>query len=126
MRISDWSSDVCSSDLLSRYRPRTKRRIEGLLNERKALQEEAEQLRPRAQQFENMVKYVEEAGLETAEVTRTFEAARLIKAAGCGHVVPAVALEAIMTFMQSLQALAGQVQTPELSQQDEPGALSAQ
>src|SRR3546814_2786893 len=104
MRISDWSSDVCSSDLLSRYRPRTKRRIEGLLNERKALQEEAEQLRPRAQQFENMVKYVEEAGLETAEVNQTFEAARLIKAAGRGQVDPAVALEAIMPFVQSLQA----------------------
>src|SRR3546814_13873549 len=53
--------DVTEEEL-SRYRPRTKRRIEGLLNERKALQEEAEQLRPRAQPFEDMVKYVEAAG----------------------------------------------------------------
>lgn len=109
---------------LSRYRPRTKRRIEGLLNERKALQEEAEQLRPKAQQFENLVRYVEEAGLDTQEVNQTFEAARLIKAAGRGQVDPTVALEAIMPFVQSLQALAGQVLPPELQQQVEQGVLS--
>src|SRR3546814_12555294 len=71
-----------------------------------------------------MVKYVEEAGLETAEVNQTFEAARLIKDAGRGQVDPAVALEAIMPFVQSLQALAGQVLPPELQQQVEQGALS--
>lgn len=109
---------------LSRYRPKTKRRIEGLLNERKSLQAELEGVRPQAQQFERMVQYVQEAGLNTDEVNQTFEAARLIKAASRGQIEPSAALEAIMPFVQELQALTGQILPPELQTQVEQGALS--
>lgn len=115
--------DVTEEELSS-YRPKTKRRIEGLLNERKALKDELEGLRPQAQQFEQMVNYVRDAGLDTHEVNQTFEAARLIKAASRGQVDPQVALDAIMPFVQEVQALAGQILPPELQSQVEQGALS--
>lgn len=103
---------------LNRYHSKTRRRVQGLLAERDTLRKDLDDLRPRAEQFDRIVQYVEKAGLTSQEVDAGFEIMRLMKAE------PAKALAALMPYVEQLQTLTGDRLPADLAEAVESGRIT--
>lgn len=103
---------------LQEYKPKTRKRIEGLLEERKNLSQQVEQYKQSDEQLQHLRSFVQEAGLSGAEVDQTFEIARLIKQD------PTRALEQLRPIVDNLQAFAGERLPEDLQREVNSGTIS--
>ena len=108
--------DVTEEEL-SRYKPRTARRIRGLLGQIQERDSRLADLEPKAQQFEQITSYVQNAGLDRDEVNAGFEIMRAMKQE------PARAWEMLQPYIATLRNLVGEELPQELQQQVQQGIL---
>jgi hypothetical protein len=109
--------EVTDEELQS-YKPKTRKRIEGLLNERKELAAERDQYKQSHEQLESVRNYFAQTGLSSDDINNTVEIARLIKAD------PAKALEQIKPIYERLQMHVGERLPDDLQTQVNQGYLS--
>ncbi len=95
--------DDLTEDELAKLRPKTRKRIENLLQDRQQRDGKIAELEPKAQRFEQLVRFVQEANLSTDEVNEGFEVMRLMKND------PLKAWERLKPIVASLQAVVGEV-----------------
>lgn len=109
--------DITEQTDLSRYHSKTREQIQRLLAQRKQAQARVMELEPKAEQFDRILGFVEQAGLSIDEVNTGFEIMRLIK-----H-EPGKALAALLPYVQSLQRLTGDLLPDDLREQVEMGRI---
>ena len=100
---------------LNSYKPRTKRRIEGLLTQKKALEAELAEAMPAAERMRGLDQFVRDNGIAPDDVNSTFEILRLI------HTDPLRAYEALTPVYRALAQMAGDVLPEDLKQQVDQG-----
>lgn len=114
------SDDFTEEELtqLAKLKPKTHKRITKLLDEKKADLREIEDLKPQAQQFQQMARFVQDAGLSVDEVNRGFDAMRNLKQD------PLKAYEQIKPIFLQLQQMVGEVLPEDLVQEVSQGRLT--
>lgn len=96
-------SDEHTEEELARLRPKTRKRIENLVAARRELEGHLAEIQPKAQQFDKMVRYIDNAGLSTEEVNDGFDVMRLLK-----H-EPLKAWERLKPIFDQLRSMVGEV-----------------
>lgn len=94
-------SDDLTEEELARLRPKTRTRINNLLKERAERDDKIAALEPKAGQFDQIAKYVEDAGLTKDEVNQGFDVMRNLK-----H-DPFKAYEILKPIMDQLEPIVG-------------------
>lgn len=101
-------SDDLTEEEYSKLRPKTRKRIENLLRDRSERDAKLAEVEPKASQFDQIVRFVEEAGLNKDEVNDGFNVMRDLKRD------PLKAYERLKPIFQQLQVLAGDALPEEL------------
>jgi len=109
-----------TDDELSHYHSRTRKRIKGLVEKVKTLGGTVESLTPKAERFDQITRFVADAGLDTDEVNTLFEVGRLMKSD------PAAAYKAIMPYVVQLQQVLGVVLPQDLQQEVSQGLIATE
>lgn len=100
--------------------PKTQRRIQTLLKQRNDARGEVSHYRRGAEAYDQLVSYVQRAGLSTDEVNTGLNIMRLMK-----H-DPQQALEALVPYVQQLQQAAGAVLPKDLQERVQLGEIDEQ
>ena len=109
--------DAIEGDL-KRYHPKTQKRIQALLDDRRASREEIERLRPMAEQFTRIEQYRETSNLTVEDVGVTLEIAALIRND------PFKARERLAPIMRKLDEITGNVLPEALTERARLGYIS--
>jgi hypothetical protein len=72
-------SDEHTEEELARLRPKTRKRIENLVAARRELEGHLAEIRPKAEQFDKVMRFIEDAKLTTDEVNDAFDVAKSLK-----------------------------------------------
>jgi hypothetical protein len=112
-------SDELTEEELSRLKPKTKKRIDSLLAERAERDREIEHLRPAAEQFDKVVRFVQEAGLVPDEVNQLFEIGKNLKQD------PRKAYDQIKPVFEQLQRMFGDILPDDLQDKVNKGLITA-
>lgn len=107
--------DEVTTEELSRYHSRTRRRIQQLLDKNKATSTELGQLKPLAEQAQRINAFVRQSGLSAEEVDSGFTIMRLLKSD------PIEARKQLLPIMQALDKVCGVELPPELKQKVDQG-----
>jgi hypothetical protein len=107
--------DEVTTEELSRYHSRTRRRIQQLLDKNKASATEVGQLKPLAEQAQRINQFVKESGLGWPEVNSGFELMRLLKTD------PVEARKQLEPIWSALNKLCGYELPPDLQQKVDQG-----
>lgn len=110
--------DEVTEEELRRYKPKTRRRIEKLLDQVSSLSAEREQFKTSHEQLAGLHSYMRDAGLSTEEVNTGFDLMRLMKTD------PVKAFETLKPYFDSLQQITGQVLPDDLRQQVATGQIT--
>lgn len=105
---AETDSDDLTEEELARLRPKTRKRIENLLGQVHERDGVIADIKPKADQFDHLVRFVENAGLSTQEVNDGFDIMAALKNQ------PLAAYEKLKPIFQQLQILAGDVLPEEL------------
>jgi len=105
----DGSGDLTEEEL-ARLRPKTRKRIDNLLKDRSDRDAEISTLKPDAEQFRTVKRFVEEAGLSKDEVNQGFDVMRALKRD------PARAYQVLRPIMDQLEQINGLVLPDDLQQ----------
>lgn len=111
-------SDDLNEEELARLRPKTRKRIENLLGNVHARDAEIADLTPKAQQFEKISRFVEDAGLTKDEVNQGFSVMANLKND------PLKAYQELKPIFAQLQQIAGEVLTEDLQQAVNRGEIT--
>ncbi len=111
-------SDDLSEEELARLRPKTRKRIDNLLKERSERDAKIVDLEPKAQNFEKIQRFVDDAGLSKDEVNQGFDVMKNLRND------PLKAYEQLKPIFVQLQQMAGEVLTPDLQQAVDQGQLT--
>lgn len=114
----DADSDDLSEEELARLRPKTRKRIDNLLKERSERDAKIVDLEPKAQNFEKIQRFVDEAGLSKDEVNQGFDVMKNLRND------PLKAYEQLKPIFVQLQQMAGEVLTPDLQQAVDQGQIT--
>lgn len=95
-------ADDLTEEELARLRPKTRKRIENLVQDVKERDTKIADLEPKAQRFEQLVRFVDDAGLSPDEVNRGFDVMRDLKND------PLKAYGVLRPIMDQLELLVGQ------------------
>lgn len=120
---SDDLGEVTDEEL-SRYHSKTRRRIKKLLDERNTARDQATELEPKAQRFDQMVQYVNNAGLTADEVNQGFGIMASLVKARTDPDAAQQALEALAPIVNHLQQATGQALPQDLQQAVQQGYIS--
>lgn len=112
-------SDELTEEELARLKPKTKKRIDNLLTERAERDKAIEELKPKAEQFERVVRFVQEAGLVPDEVNQLFDIGKNLKSD------PRKAYDQIKPVYDKLQRMFGDVLPDDLQDQVNKGLMTA-
>ena len=107
--------DPTQDELNRFYTSRTRKRIRRLIDQRDTAQKEVASYKGRAEQFDQLVTYVQQAGLTPQKIDFWFEAGRQFE-----H-EPLKALETLLPVVRGLQQRVGAVLPPDLAQQVQTG-----
>lgn len=110
--------DEVTDEELRGYHSRTRRRIRKLLDKNRELAGQIEGLSEKAQRFDGITAFVENARLTTEEVNAGFEIMRLMK-----H-DPEKALNALVPYVLELQRITGATLSDDLRQAVEQGMIT--
>ena len=111
--------DLPSKEELQRLHSKTRRRMQWFMDKMSGQDTEIQELKPQAEAYARVQKYIADAGLDTTEVNTGFEVMRAIKAND-----PWKALEKLRPIMAVLEKQAGVVLPPELQEQARGGYIS--
>lgn len=111
-------TDDLTEEELARLRPKTRKRIDNLLKERSDRDARIADLDPKAQNFEKIQRFVDNAGLSKDEVNQGFDVMANLRND------PLKAYEQLKPIFAQLQQMAGEVLTPDLQQAVEQGQLT--
>lgn len=117
---SEKPEDELTDVELKLLNPKTQRRIQTLLKQRNDARGEVEQYRRGHKAYDQLVTYVQKAGLSTEEVNTGFNIMRLMK-----H-DPQQALEALMPFVSQLQQASGEILPADLVERVQLGEIDEQ
>lgn len=95
-----------SAEELAQLKPKTRARISNLLKDRSDRDEKIASLEPKVQQFDTLVRFVEDAGLSKDEVNQGFDVMRALKRE------PLRAYQVLQPIMAQLEQIVG-VQLPD-------------
>jgi hypothetical protein len=112
--------DEVSAEELARYNSKTRRRVKRLMEQKDTLTAEVGRLKPSAEKFAGLQKFMTEANLEIQEVNTGFELMRLMK----NH--PEEALAKLMPYVEALQGLVGEKLPADLQEQVKTGYITDQ
>lgn len=115
---SDDLPDDPTDDELKDAKPRTRQRIEALLDQRKELRGEVDSLKPKADQWDRIEEFRKANGMEPQHVANAIQIAALIESN------PAKALEILSPVYDNLRQRAGEVLPDELEQRVRQGDIS--
>lgn len=111
-------TDDLTEEELARLRPKTRKRIDNLLKERSDRDARIAELDPKAQNFEKIQRFVDNAGLSKDEVNQGFDVMANLRND------PLKAYEQLKPIFAQLQQMAGEVLSPDLQQAVEQGQLT--
>jgi hypothetical protein len=111
-------SDDLSEEDLARLKPKTRKRIETLAAEVKDRDTKLAELSPKAENFEKIQRFVDDAGLSKDDVNQGFDVMRNLKND------PLKAYEQLKPIFAQLQQIAGEVLPPDLQGEVEQGRLT--
>lgn len=103
---------------LSRYGPKTQRRIKDLLAQRAEVNKQLEAVRPKAESYEKIDQFISENGLTNDDVAVVFDLAALIKKE------PAKAYDRLQSLVANLGKAIGHELPPDLQERVRLGYLS--
>jgi hypothetical protein len=113
----DVDSDPTEEEL-SQYKPKTRKRIEALLETKRDLTTKLEQQTPQVEAFNQVVGFMREADLNAEEVNLLFEAGKALKQD------PFKALEIIQPIFEQLQQITGGILPADLQEDVRQGVIS--
>lgn len=105
-------SEDLTADELAQLRPKTRKRIDNLLRDRSERDREIAEIKPKAEQFEQIAGFVAEAGLSKDEVNDGFAVMRDLKRE------PYKAYQRLKPIMSQLASMFGEGDLPQDLQQD--------
>lgn len=111
-------SDDLSEEDLARLKPKTRKRIETLAAEVKDRDTKLAEISPKAENFEKIQRFVDEAGLSKDDVNQGFDVMRNLKND------PLKAYEQLKPIFAQLQQIAGEVLPPDLQGEVDQGRLT--
>lgn len=111
-------TDDLTADELSRLKPKTRKRIEFLSGEVKARDDQIAEAAPKAEKFDQIQRFVHEAGLSAEEVNQGFGMMRDLK------LNPVRAYETLRPILTQLEGILGITLPDELQQQVQRGELT--
>ncbi|MGZ5923518.1 MAG: hypothetical protein ACXWK2_02985, partial [Rhizomicrobium sp.] len=111
-------TDDLTEEELARLRPKTRKRIDNLLKERADRDTKIGELEPKAQNFDAIQRFVDEAGLTKDEVNQGFDVMKSLKND------PPRAYAVLKPIMNQLEVMLGETLTPELQAQVDRGELT--
>lgn len=111
-------SDELTEEELAQLRPKTKKRIENLVQERNVRDGRIAELEPQAKQFETIMRFVEDAGLTKDEVNQGFDVMRSLKQN------PIQAYERLKPIMDQLEQIVGVRLAPDLQEAVQLGQIT--
>lgn len=114
----DADPDDLTEDELARLRPKTRKRIENLVRERSDRDAKIGELEPKAQNFEKIQRFVDDAGLSKDEVNQGFDVMKNLRND------PLKAYEQLKPIYAQLQQMAGEVLTPDLQEAVQQGQIT--
>lgn len=103
---------------LDSYHAKTRRRVEGLLNDKKELASRIEEMQPQAERMAKLEQYVADNGLTREDVNTGFEIMSLMVND------PVKAYEALTPIYESLRAYVGEVLPQDLQEQVNKGQIT--
>lgn len=113
----DGSADLAEEELAKLHR-NTRKRIEFLSTEVKARETKLAEIEPKAQNFDAIQRFVDEAGLSKDDVNQGFDVMKNLKTD------PLKAYEQLKPIYAQLQQMAGDVLSPELQQSVDRGEIT--
>jgi hypothetical protein len=111
-------SDDLTEEDLARLKPKTRKRIETLAAEVKDRDTKLAEISPKAENFEKIQRFVDDAGLSRDDVNQGFDVMRNLKND------PLKAYEQLKPIFAQLQQIAGEVLPPDLQTEVEQGRLT--
>lgn len=115
---ADDDSDDLTAEEHARLKPKTRKRIENLLKAREEHERKIAELEPQANQFQGLVRFVEDAGLSKDDVNQLFDVGKNLKQD------PHKAYAQIKPVYEQLQRLVGAVLPDDLHQEVLLGRLT--
>lgn len=103
-----------------RLKRKTKKRIDDLLNERAAKDKTIEEIRPKADRFDQVTKFFIDSQMSRDEVNQLFDVARNLKLS------PRKAYEQLTPIYRQLQTMFGDILPEDLQQQVARGQINAE
>lgn len=111
-------SDDLTEEDLARLKPKTRKRIETLAAEVKDRDTKLAEISPKAENFEKIQRFVDDAGLSKDDVNQGFDVMRNLKND------PLKAYEQLKPIFAQLQQIAGEVLPPDLQGEVDQGRLT--
>ena len=111
-------SDDLTEEDLARLKPKTRKRIETLTAEVKDRDTKLAEISPKAENFEKIQRFVDDAGLSKDDVNQGFDVMRNLKND------PLKAYEQLKPIFAQLQQIAGEVLPPDLQGEVDQGRLT--
>jgi hypothetical protein len=111
-------SDDLTEEDLARLKPKTRKRIETLTAEVRDRDTKLAEISPKAENFEKIQRFVDEAGLSKDDVNQGFDVMRNLKND------PLKAYEQLKPIFAQLQQIAGEVLPPDLQTEVDQGRLT--
>lgn len=111
------AEDEITPEELAEYKPKVRKRIEGLLSERRELREQAATLREPAEQYQKITGYMETYGLTAEDVATAFSLTAMFK-----H-EPERAREELMKRVEMLDGVIGNKLSDDLKKKVDDGFL---
>lgn len=115
---AEGDSEELNDDDLARLSKKTRKSVKRLLRDRATLRGELDDVRPQAEQFQKVQRFIDEAGLVPQEVSAGFNIMRLMK-----H-DPDKALETLTPYVHELMKITGRLLPADLQEQVRNGQIS--
>lgn len=117
---AEGDGEELNEDDLARLSKKTRKSVRRLLRDRAGLRGELDEVRPQAEQFAKIQRFVDEAGLAPQEVSAGFNIMRLMKSD------PDKALETLAPMVEMLMKATGRLIPADLQEQVRNGQISPQ